>query len=101
MSRDHDDLGRKILEVEDLLDLFLDVAHERLDLDGHFDDRLLDDFLYPHLEVRLFAHELFQRSLGQPLDQDLHASVVELQHAQDGGHRAHEVQVVGGRLIPP
>ena len=97
--RDHDDLGREILEVEDLLDLFLDAAHERLDLEGQLDDRLLDDLLYLHLEVGLFPHELFQRSLGQPLYQDLHAAVVELQHAQDGGHRAHAEKVVGFRVI--
>ena len=89
--------GRADLDV--LLDLRLDGAHERLDLDVR--RRLLGELLDPRADERLGLREPVEAHPGLALDDRAHGAVLELDDLGDLGHGADRVQLgrVGDVLL--
>ncbi|OPY05020.1 MAG: hypothetical protein A4E61_00469 [Syntrophorhabdus sp. PtaB.Bin184] len=92
----HEDIGRHHPAHGDhLLHLLLDIAHERLDLQGDLRYDGLFDGRQPDEKGRRLLDVFLDLRLLQTLDEDLHPSVGEPQHAHDLGYDAHGIDPLG------
>ena len=96
---DGQDLGRQVLQRQELFELLAHAAHQRLDLDAERRGRLGGQRLDRHVDVRLGAQELGDADLGQTLHQHLQPAVGQPHHAHDHAHHADRVEVVGTGLV--
>jgi hypothetical protein len=96
---DVEDLGRQLLERQQLLDLLAHAAHQGLGLDRPLARLLGPDLLDLDLDVGLQTQEVDQLDLGEPLHQDLQPPVGQPHHAHEHAEHAHRVQVLGARVL--
>jgi hypothetical protein len=98
-ARDGQDLGRQVLERQELFELLAHAAHQCLDLDAERRGRLGGQRLDRHVDVRLGAQELGDADLGEALHQHLQPAVGQAHHAHDHADHADRVEVVRSGLV--
>ena len=90
---DHHQVGGKnAAQRHDLFSLLAHRAHDRLYLHGDLFGLMFLNHLRLNLKKRLFLDELLYLYFGQGLDQDLEASVGQLQGPHDHAHHAHIIE---------
>jgi hypothetical protein len=99
IGRDGEDLGRQILQRQQLLHAIADRAHQRFGLDTPFGLVIRREGAHRGPGRRLVLHERLNAGLAESLDEGLHTTVGQAQDAHHHGDGAHAVEIVGLRIL--